>query len=64
MHKGVVTGGGAAQWAESYKNKIFCLRILISWAQIDPCDLIRKVRNKKLFWVTSTEWKSILNTPG
>ena len=53
-----------SQWAESYKNKIFCLRIWICWAQIDPWYLIRKVNNKKSFWVTSTDRKSLLNTPG
>ena len=38
---------GGAQWAEGFKNEIFCLRILISWAQIDRWGLIRrgKIRN-------------------
>ena len=31
---------GPAQWAEGFKNKIFCLQILFSCAQIDPWDLI------------------------
>ena len=42
-----VHGVHGAQWAEGFKNEIFCLRILISWAQIDRWGLIRrgKIRN-------------------
>ena len=44
---GQVVGPEGAQWAGGYKKENFCLRILISWAQIDPWGLIRRTNTIK-----------------